>query len=242
MLSQFNHSHSRCKLKPEDHLGIFPDTDLSAIRYRSSIAMSTITYKIIVLGSSGVGKTALVQQLIDKTFVPSLQSTVGVEFKSWPYRTSSGEEVKLNIWDTAGQERFRSVSKAYFRNAIGALLVFAVDSDSSYADLDAWLSDLRQSSNPSAVILLVGNKTDVGDRQISEDQAREFAMRHELEYIETSAKSGSGVEDAFVRLAQRISDKVKRGEISAQAAPRPDASNLQVARDRGMAKENFECC
>jgi small GTP-binding protein len=202
----------------------------------------TVTYKIIVLGSTGVGKTAIVQQLVDKAFFPSLQSTVGVEFKSWPYRTSGGEEVKLNIWDTAGQERFRSVSKAYFRNAIGALLVFAVDKESSYDDLDAWLSDLRQSSNPSAVILLVGNKTDLAERQISEAQAREFALRHELDYVETSAKSGSGVEDAFVRLAQKISDKVKRGEIAAQAVPRPDASNLQAVRNQTAAKEAPGCC
>jgi small GTP-binding protein len=206
--------------------------------------MGTVTYKIIILGTSGVGKTAIVQQLIDKTFSPSLQSTVGVEFKSWPYRTSTGEDVKLNVWDTAGQERFRSVSKAYFRNAVGALLVFAIDSEQSYADLDGWLCDLRQSANPSAVILLIGNKSDLDTREVSEDQAREFAVRHELDYLETSAKDGTGVEDAFVRLATRITDKVKRGEISAQASPRPDASNLQAVRDQTVRvqDEGWKCC
>jgi small GTP-binding protein len=202
-----------------------------------------VAHKVVVLGSSGVGKTAIVQRLIEGTFASSLQSTVGVEFKSWPYRTPAGEDVKLNIWDTAGQERFRSVSKAYFRNAVGALLVFAVDSEESFTDLDAWLSDLRQFANPSAVILLVGNKLDL-DRQISEDQARDFAGRHAIDYLETSALDGTGIEDAFVRLAMRITEKVKRGEISAQAAPRPDASNLQDTRDRVVrAKEDgWSCC
>jgi small GTP-binding protein len=204
--------------------------------------MIHVTYKIIVLGSSGVGKTALVQQLIERTFLPSLQSTVGVEFKSWPYRTSTGEEVKLNIWDTAGQERFRSVSRAYFRNAIGALLVFAVDSEASFADLDGWLADLRQSSNPSAVILLIGNKSDIEAREVSESQAREYAARHELEYFETSAKKGTCVEDAFVRLASRISDKVSRGEIAAPTTPRPDASNIQMAKDASERRHENDCC
>jgi small GTP-binding protein len=205
--------------------------------------MGEVAYKVVLVGSSGVGKTSLVQRLTDRTFSEQLQSTVGVEFKSWFARKASGTDVRLNIWDTAGQERFRSVSKAYFRNAVGAILVFALDSEASFTDLDAWLADLHQAANPNAVILLVGNKSDLPDRQISETQAREYCLRHEMEYLEASAKVGTGVEDAFVRLAGRIADKAARGEIAVQAGPRPEATSLQAPRRRGeQAAEGFCKC
>jgi small GTP-binding protein len=197
-----------------------------------AIVMSEIAYKVILVGSSGVGKTSLVQHLTDHTFSEQLQSTVGVEFRTWIARNPSGNDVKLNIWDTAGQERFRSVSKAYFRNAVGAILVFAIDSESSFIDLDAWLADLHQAANPNAVILLVGNKCDLQSRQISETQAREYCLRHEMEYLEASAKEGTNVEDAFVRLAGKIADKATRGEITVQAGPRPEAMSLQPPKQK----------
>jgi small GTP-binding protein len=92
-------------------------------------------FKVVVVGASGVGKTAIVSQLVNKTFKTESQPTIGVEFKS--YSLSSEEEnVKLQIWDTAGQERFRSVSKAYFRNALGAVLVFDLTQKNSFDELN----------------------------------------------------------------------------------------------------------
>jgi small GTP-binding protein len=186
-----------------------------------------MAYKVVVLGSSGVGKTSLVQRLTEQSFSSQIQSTVGVEFKTWLYQLPTGGEIKLNIWDTAGQERFRSVSKAYFRNAMGAILVFAIDSESSYAELDSWLADLHQAAMPNAAVLLVGNKTDAANREITEEQAAEYCKRHELEYLETSAKEGTGVQEAFARLALKIQEKAEKGEIVVQAAPGPLGPSLQ---------------
>jgi small GTP-binding protein len=186
-----------------------------------------MAYKVVVLGSSGVGKTSLVQRVTEKSFSAQIQSTVGVEFKTWLYPLGTGGEIKLNIWDTAGQERFRSVSKAYFRNAMGAILVFAIDSEASYTDLDSWLADLHQGATPNAAVLLVGNKADAATREITEEQAKEYCKRHELEYLETSAKEGTGVQEAFVRLAMKIQEKAERGEITVQAIPGPTATSLR---------------
>ena len=171
------------------------------------------SFKIVVVGSSGVGKSAMVQRLIDGTFREEGQSTVGVEFKSFicPLEDQS---VKLQIWDTAGQERFKSVSKAYFRNAVGAILVYDITNDTSFEDLSNWLHDLQSLCNPNAFILLVGNKADLeSQRQVGVQQANDFAQQHRLDYLETSALSGQNISESFTRLAFGIAQRVASGQI-----------------------------
>jgi small GTP-binding protein len=183
--------------------------------------MAQVTgHKIVLVGSSGVGKTCILQRLIDNTFQADAPTTVGVEFKPYHIQVENEQPVRLNIWDTAGQERFRSVSKAYFRHAVGALLVFALSDRDSFNELDQWLADLHHLASPKAAIVLVGNKADEEeDRQVSEQQALQFAQRHNLEYVETSAKLGDGVNDVFVRLTKKILDKVRTGDIQEIAVP-----------------------
>lgn len=171
------------------------------------------SFKIVVVGASGVGKTAIVNQLVNKSFKEEGQPTIGVEFKSYSLQADD-ENVKLQIWDTAGQERFRSVSKAYFRNALGAVLVFDLTQRTSFEELNMWINDLNTLCAPNAYIILVGNKKDlVDDRQIVESEAQEFAKRYNLIYLETSAKDGTNVSEAFVRLGTGILRQIKEGEI-----------------------------
>ena len=144
------------------------------------MSSSQNSYKVVVVGSSGVGKTAIVQRLVDGTFCDEGQSTVGVEFKSHTI-SFDDETMKLSIWDTAGQERFRSVSKAYFRNAVGAILVFSLDDAQSFNELDGWLNDLHALATPNAVITLVGNKQDVAEKTVTTSEAEEFAkFKHHI--------------------------------------------------------------
>jgi small GTP-binding protein len=177
------------------------------------------TFKIVVLGSSGVGKSAIVRRLVDGTFSEESQSTVGVEFKPFVIPVND-QSVKLQIWDTAGQERFKSVSRAYFRNAVGAVLVYDIASESSFDDLGNWLNDLQQLCNPNAYILLVGNKADLeGERRVGVEQARDFADKHKLDYLETSARSGANVTEAFTRLAFAVAKRVSSGQIQNAGTP-----------------------
>jgi small GTP-binding protein len=174
------------------------------------------SYKIVIVGASGVGKTAIVNQLVNKTFKEEGQPTIGVEFKSFAIQ-AEGENVKLQIWDTAGQERFRSVSKAYFRNAVGAVLVFDLTQKPSFDELNTWVNDLNALCAPNAFIILVGNKKDLTDqRAVSEGEGQETAKRYNIEYIETSAKDGSNIAEAFTRLAAGIVRKVRQGLVAAQ--------------------------
>lgn len=171
------------------------------------------TYKVVVVGASGVGKTAIVQRLVDQTFLEEGQPTIGVELKC--FQTKCGDDaIKLNIWDTAGQEKFRAVSKAYFRNAVGAVLVFALNDRQSFDDIESWMNDVHTLCATNAMVLVVGNKADLKqERCVSESDAAAFAERHSIDYLETSALDGANIEETFVRLAKGIHDKVKKNEI-----------------------------
>jgi small GTP-binding protein len=197
------------------------------------------SYKIVVVGSSGVGKTAIVNQLVNKTFKEEGQPTIGVEFKSFAIN-AEGELVKLQIWDTAGQERFRSVSKAYFRNAIGALLVFDLTQKPTFDEVNTWLNDLTTLCAANAYIVLVGNKSDLkDDRAVSAGEADEAARRYNLEYIETSAKDGSGVAEAFARLAGGIVRKNKQNPAPTQA---PSVKKDVIKISPTAAVPDDACC
>jgi small GTP-binding protein len=182
------------------------------------------SFKVVVVGSSGVGKSAMIQRLIDDVFSDDGQTTVGVEFKSYVVPVED-RNVKLQIWDTAGQERFKSVAKAYLRDAVGALLVYDVTSQISFDDLGNWLSDLRQLCHPSACILLIGNKSDLeADRQVGSETVQKFAELNKLEYLETSAKTGFNVTETFTRLAFGIANRLAGGQIELiQPASQPFA-------------------
>ena len=205
-------------------------------------ATVTNSFKIVVVGASGVGKSAMVQRLIDNTFREEGQSTVGVEFKSFicPLQDQS---VKLQIWDTAGQERFKSVSKAYFRNAVGAILVYDITNDSSFEDLITWLNDLQQLCNPNAFILLVGNKADLeSSRQVGPQQAKDFADQHRLEYLETSALSGANITEAFTRLAYGIAARVNNGQIQITSGTAQKSSPFKVEDQNNNNSNNDSSC
>ena len=195
-------------------------------------------FKIVVVGASGVGKTAIVNQLVNKNFKEEGQPTIGVEFKSFSLEAGD-EHVRLQIWDTAGQERFRSVSKAYFRNAVGAVLVFDITEKQSFDELNMWINDLNTLCAPNAYIILVGNKTDrAEERAVSESEAQETAKRYNLEYLETSAKSGENVQEAFVRLGQGIVRQFKEKKIT---PPKPVEDTVESWNKEPEQKKGCAC-
>jgi small GTP-binding protein len=165
---------------------------------------SVVSCKFIIIGDSGVGKTAILRRLIENSFSEISQTTVGVEFDS-KMLTIGDRKMKLQIWDTAGQERFKSIARAYYRGAVGVILVFDITDRKSFDDLSNWLNDVQSLCNPSAVIQLIGNKFDLIDRRdVTSSEAESFAERHSMNYLETSAKAGDNIGEAFVRVATPI--------------------------------------
>merc|ERR1711998_198605 len=170
-------------------------------------------FKYIIVGDMGVGKSCLLHQFTEKKFLPDSSHTIGVEF-GMRMIEAMGKTVKLQIWDTAGQERFRAVTRNYYRGAAGALLVYDVTRRATYQNLNGWLSDARRHlTNPNTIVMLVGNKTDLGEsqRQVTFEEASKFAEENGLIFIETSAKTGDNVEESFLRTARKIYDNIQSG-------------------------------
>merc|ERR1712051_30853 len=170
-------------------------------------------FKFLVIGSAGIGKSCLLHQFIEGRFKEDSSHTIGVEFGS-KIVLVGGKTVKLQIWDTAGQERFRSVTRSYYRGAAGALLVYDITSRESFNALSNWLTDARTLASPAIVILLVGNKKDLEDeREVTFLEASRFAQENDLVFVETSAKSGENVEEAFLKCSKTILAKIETGEL-----------------------------
>jgi small GTP-binding protein len=180
-----------------------------------STANARKTFKFIVIGSSGVGKTAILKRLVDDVFTTDSQSTIGVEFLATTIDVE-GTQVKLQIWDTAGQERFRAIAKAYFRSAIGVILVFDLTDRKSFDELNQWLVDIHALCDPNAIVTLIGNKLDLVDqRKVTSNEAESFGQLHQLTYFETSALAGDNIQEAFHRTAATII----RRSVPVSAAP-----------------------
>ena len=170
-------------------------------------------FKFIVIGDTGVGKSCMLLYFIDKRFRTDHELTIGVEFGTKTI-TTKGKTVKLQVWDTAGQDSFRSIIRSYYRGACGALLVYDVSRRDSFDSLGTWLTDTRQHGNPDMVIILCANKIDLEDqRVVSEEEGREWAARHDMLYIETSAKMGDGVDSSFNQATEQILDKIQNGSL-----------------------------
>jgi Rab family protein len=197
-------------------------------------------YKIVLVGDMNVGKTFLLSRYIKGQLPKSSGPTIGVEFATKTVKLDSGNTIKAQIWDTAGQERYRAITTAHYRRALGALLVYDVTQKNSFEGVKKWMEELRDHAEPDIVILLVGNKTDLLERnpesrQVSELQARQTAEAGQMLFIETSAVNGAKVKDAFELLLNEIFRR--RSLESSNRSPTPGNRLLPVPTPKSSS-----CC
>ncbi|XP_040198655.1 ras-related protein Rab-27A isoform X2 [Rana temporaria] len=177
--------------------------------------------KFLALGDSGVGKTSFLYQYTDAKFNSKFITTVGIDFreKRVVYRANGpdgvagrGQRVHLQLWDTAGQERFRSLTTAFFRDAMGFVLIFDLTNEQSFLNVRNWISQLQihaYCENPD--IVMCGNKCDLEDqRAVKEEEAKEFAEKYGIPYFETSAADGTNVNKAVETLLDLIMKRMER--------------------------------
>uniref|UniRef100_M4BM76 Uncharacterized protein n=1 Tax=Hyaloperonospora arabidopsidis (strain Emoy2) TaxID=559515 RepID=M4BM76_HYAAE len=159
--------------------------------------------KVVLIGDSGVGKSNLVRRFTKNQYKPQCVQTVGFEFATKTIRVGD-RRLKAQIWDTAGRERFQSLTAAYYRNAVGAMIVYDITSRSSFEHVTGWLAQVHEHAHESLVLVLVGNKCDLAhlleSREVSTLEAARFAAKHSMEFLETSALDATNVVDAFKRM------------------------------------------
>ena len=176
----------------------------STVIYENNI----YNFKVIMIGDLAVGKTSILNRFIKNEFNNSYTSTIGVEFSAKNIIIDNINECRLKIWDTSGEERFRSITKQYFKDTQGAFLIFDLTKKSTFDKLNVWLEDLNDNAPENVSIILVGNKMDIKDRKIYlSDDAKKFALKNKMPYIEVSAKEGTNVVYLFETLCKKLVNK-----------------------------------
>uniref|UniRef100_A0A4W6D6H5 Ras-related protein Rab-25 n=1 Tax=Lates calcarifer TaxID=8187 RepID=A0A4W6D6H5_LATCA len=188
-------------------------------------------------GSPGVGKSNLLSRFTKNEFSHDSRTTIGVEFSTRTVQLDNFT-IKAQIWDTAGLERYRAITSAYYRGAVGALLVYDVSKHLTYESVERWLKELYEHADPHIVVMLVGNKRDLESlRTVPTEEAKDFAEKRGLMFMETSALDSTNVEAAFSEVLTAIQRKVAsrevtRGSISAVTLSSPIGPSGEAQEER----------
>lgn len=167
-------------------------------------------FKLLLIGDSGVGKTSILFKFSEDTFSPAFISTIGIDFKIRTIEVD-GKKIKLQVWDTAGQERFRTITTAYYRGAMGIMLVYDVSNLKSFENISNWIRNIEMHATQDVELMILGNKCDIADkRQVSKEKGEQLALQHNIKFMETSAKATINIEEAFTTLARDIKLKMEK--------------------------------
>ncbi|KAH9734873.1 ras-related protein RABE1c-like [Citrus sinensis] len=198
--------------------------------------------KLLLIGDSGVGKSCLLLRFSDDSFTTSFITTIGIDFKIRTIELD-GKRIKLQIWDTAGQERFRTITTAYYRGAMGILLVYDVTDESSFNNIRNWMRNIDQHAADNVNKILVGNKADMDEskRAVPTAKGQELADEYGIKFFETSAKTNFNVEQVFFSIAREIKQRLVESDSKAEPQTirisKPDPANGSAA-----APEKSACC
>lgn len=168
-------------------------------------------FKYIIIGDSAVGKSNILLKYAHNQFKPEYQLTIGVEFGAKNIEINN-KTYRIQIWDTAGQENFRSITRAYYKNSVCALVVYDITNKESFDNVKGWIEDCKSQSPKTILMVLIGNKVDLdSERAVSTEEGEEFAKRNNMQFFETSAKTGYQIEEIFVSSAKSIAEKINDG-------------------------------
>ncbi|CAA3024713.1 ras-related RABE1c [Olea europaea subsp. europaea] len=173
--------------------------------------------KLLLIGDSGVGKSCLLLRFSDGSFTTSFITTIGIDFKIRTIELD-GKRIKLQIWDTAGQERFRTITTAYYRGAMGILLVYDVTDESSFNNIRNWIRNIEQHASDNVNKILVGNKADMDEskRAVPTSRGQALADEYGIKFFETSAKTNMNVEEVFFSIARDIKQRLSESDSKAE--------------------------
>ncbi|KAL4573333.1 hypothetical protein LXL04_020134 [Taraxacum kok-saghyz] len=200
-------------------------------------------FKLVLIGDSGVGKSNLLSRFTRNEFNLETKSTIGVEFATRSLNVD-GKVVKAQIWDTAGQERYRAITSAYYRGAVGALLVYDVTRRATFENMERWLKELRDHTDPNIVVMLIGNKSDLRHLlAVTTDDGKTLAEAESLYFMETSALEATNVENAFSEVITQIYRIVSKKAVEGGDAGSVPAKGSAIdVKDESVGPSRFGCC
>uniref|UniRef100_A0AAY4AJP5 Ras-related protein Rab-3 n=3 Tax=Denticeps clupeoides TaxID=299321 RepID=A0AAY4AJP5_9TELE len=198
-------------------------------------------FKILIIGNSSVGKTSFLFRYADDSFTPAFVSTVGIDFKvKTIYRND--KRIKLQIWDTAGQERYRTITTAYYRGAMGFILMYDITNEESFNAVQDWSTQIKTYSWDNAQVLLVGNKCDMEDeRVVAGERGRQLADQLGFEYFEASAKDNINVKQTFERLVDIICEKMSESLDAADGSVPGGKQGPQLTEQPQRSHQDCAC-
>ena len=206
-----------------------------------------ILFKIILVGDTSVGKTNIISKYLKNLFQEDFSATIGVEFSHKQFLIDN-HKIKAQIWDTAGQERYKAITKAYYKGAKGAFIVYDIANKKTFDDIEKWISDLRTNSDENLSIILIGNKTDLNDkREVTTEEGKNKAELYKFAFIETSAFNGNNIEKAFNEL---ITDVYKKNHefFEKKVKIEINKENKTIELDKGENENDLQekgkkwCC
>ena len=208
-----------------------------------------LSFKIIVIGNSGVGKSCLALKATKNIFEEQFMSTVGFEFFVFNLKINE-KIIKLQIWDTCGQEVYRSLISNFYRSWSIAIIVYSIDNDESFNDLDNWVKQLKTHSSPDCKVFIIGNKNDLEDqRKISFEKGETFAKNNQFNlFMETSAKSGFNSKEMFIEAAKLLYRNYEKLNKDGDLTKLNEENMLNKERkilklnDNGDEESQFSCC
>ena len=209
------------------------------------------SFKVVLVGESGVGKTSIITQFIDQTFQEDQQSTTGGTFSTKSVVCDNGKTLKFEIWDTAGQERYRALTKMFYKDANAAVLVYDITRKDSFEEIqNYWSNQIKESSPPGIILAVAANKSDLIDHEaVDEEQARKFAEELGAIFVSTTATQIDPVNDLFIQIAKKYtgSNEIKiKEDDDAQEQPNTDdkKGTVKLTSEKSNDKNNRRrgCC
>ncbi|CAH9130430.1 unnamed protein product [Cuscuta epithymum] len=202
-------------------------------------------FKVVLIGDSGVGKSNLLSRFTRNEFSQDSKSTIGVEFATRTIKVDD-KIIKAQIWDTAGQERYRAITSAYYRGAVGALLVYDITRRVTFESMERWLNELRDHTDKNIIVMLVGNKADLRHlRAVTTDDSKVFAEKENTFFMETSALESINVENAFTEVLSQIYRVASRRALDGSNNPAnlPKGQTINIGGNDDVSSiKTSGCC
>jgi len=205
--------------------------------------------KYIIIGDPSVGKSNILLKYAHNKFTNEYQATIGVEFGA-KNLTLDGKIFRIQIWDTAGQENFRSITRAYYKNSVCAIVTYDITNRNSFENVQDWIDEVKSQTPKEILLVLVGNKIDLeNERVVSFDEGKKLSKNNDMLFFETSAKNGNGINDVFLNSCREIYQNIEKGfyDLNNEACgikkgEQIDNGNINLEKDDENINKKKKCC